>query len=109
MDNTEKELTEALEQRHKTAFEAVTKALKKAQKIRIFKDNHKEEALHALEENFIDYIVRDNSEFVFETMKKCIEKKSDCSTLKIFFASMPDDEMHAVAGVMKRCMLTICK
>ena len=36
VDDAEKEITKTLEQRHKTAFEAVTKALKKVQKVRFF-------------------------------------------------------------------------
>ena len=109
VESAGKETTERLEWRHKTAFDAVSDVLKKVQEAQGITDGLRNEATHALQEHSIEYSVSDNSEFVFGTVKKCIEKKTDCSTLEHFFASMPDDEMHAVAGVMKRCMLTICK
>ena len=105
----EKGVTERIGKRHKTAFKAVTEVLKKVQEVQELTDDIKEEALHVLERHFIEYNVRDNSEFVFGTVKKCIERKTDCSTLEHFFASMADDAMHAVVYEMKRCILAVCK
>ena len=70
VDDAEKEIAERIEWRHNTAFEAVTEVLKKIQETNELTEDLKEEALHALEEYFIEYNARNNSEFVFLIVKE---------------------------------------
>ena len=108
---TQKNFSEMVEIRYKADTEAISCILKKVQDgaSKEFSDDFNEEALCVLHKHFTYYGVEDNSEFMLDVIKKCIEVKADCSDLGSFFASMASEEMNIVSNVIKKSILSVCK
>ena len=109
VNSAQKGVTEKLEERHKTVVGQISKVLKEVQEAQSLTGNLTEKALSVLQGCLTVYDVRDNSEFVFGTIKRCFEKTVDCYSLESFLASLPHDEMLAVVNEVKRCLISICK
>ena len=69
-----------------------------------FSEDLKKRALNALKEGLPTYRVRDNSAFVFNIMKRCIDEHIDCTSLESFLASLPEPDIAGTVKSMKEIL-----
>lgn len=87
--NAEKVTIERLDERHKKATSAILDFIKKVPKTNKSTKELGKEGLNILKKNFVPYEIRDNSEYVFNVVRKSIHENIDCSSLETYVKSIP--------------------
>lgn len=105
VQKTEGELESSFSERFNTAASTISSVIEKLKSMPELTEDFKAEALNVLRCHFVPYCVLDNSEFVFNAIRKCITERIDSSTLKSFLVSLPDAEIPKTAKELKRRLL----
>ena len=109
VENALKDVTERLEEVHKTNLESISYILEKAQESHELTEELENGALNVLRWNIVSYDIKDNSDFGFGLVKKYAKESVCCRSLEALLASLPRDDMLAVTRELKKCTLSACK
>lgn len=101
IEATEKSVTSSLDKRHRDATKKISRGIEQLQRQEV----NLNDEMRTLRKYFVSYEIKDNSCFVFSSLKKCFEECVGCSSVESFLASIPQVELKDFLKTTKEFIL----